>query len=85
MVGYPCRRKQPDSRSNVAKVWVDGVAGGVVLVGSRCRHAVWAVSKAAEDGLIPGTFWKLRSSGKFDNPCERIQRAKFSPACWAWA
>jgi hypothetical protein len=35
--------------------------------------------------LIPGTFWKLRSSGKFDTPCERMQRAKFSTSCWAWA
>jgi hypothetical protein len=35
--------------------------------------------------LIPGTFWKLRSSGKFETPCERMQRAKFSMSCWAWA
>ena len=35
--------------------------------------------------MIPGTFWKLRSSGKFDTPCERMQRAKFSMSAWAWA
>jgi hypothetical protein len=35
--------------------------------------------------LIPGTFWESRSSGKFDTPCERMQRAKFSMSRWAWA
>ena len=40
---------------------------------------------AGEDGLMPGTFWKLRSSGKFDTPCERMHRAKFSVSCVAWA
>lgn len=35
--------------------------------------------------MIPGTFWILRSSGKFDTWCERMQRAKVSVSCWAWA
>jgi hypothetical protein len=35
--------------------------------------------------LIPGTFWKFRSSGKFDTPCERMQRAKSRVSCWACA
>ena len=85
MLGYPCARRQFESRSSFACVCADGAAGGGAFTGSRCRQAVWAVLNAGEDGSIPGTFWKLRSSGKFDTPCERMQRAKFSVPCWAWA
>src|ERR1700739_920147 len=85
MLGYPCTRRQFESRSSFACVCADGAAGGGAFTGSRCRQAVWAVLNAGEDGSIPGTFWKLRSSGKFGTPCERMQRAKFRMSCWAWA
>lgn len=58
---------------------------GGAFTGSRCWQAVWAVLNAGEDGLSPGTSWKLRSSGKFDTPCDRMQRVKFSVARRAWS
>ncbi len=44
---------------------------------------------AGEDELIPGAL-RLNppplgvGSGKLDTACERMQRAKLSPSCWAW-
>jgi hypothetical protein len=51
---------------------------------------VWAASNAGEAELIPGTLTLNPppfgvGSGKFDTPCERMQRAKLSPSCCAWA
>jgi len=55
------------------------------LIGSRRWQDLWALMNAGEDGLIPATAWKSRSSGKRDTPCERMQRAKLIASCWAWA
>lgn len=85
MLGYPCARRQFESRSSFVCVWADGAAAGGAFTGSRCWQAVWAVLNAGEDGLSPGTSWKLRSSGKFDTPCDRMQRVKFSVARRAWS
>src|ERR1700693_5299838 len=85
MLGDACAGRPFVSRSSFACVCADGAAGGGDFTGSRCWQAIWAALNAGEDGLIPGTFWKLRSSGKFAAPRERMQRAKFSVSCWAWA
>jgi hypothetical protein len=85
MLGYPWVRKQFASRSSLACVRADGAAGGGDLPGSRRWQALWAAWNAGEDGLMPGTFRKLRLSGKFDTPCKRMQRAKLRVARWASA
>jgi hypothetical protein len=59
------------------------------FTGSRSLQAVCAALNAGEAELIPGAL-RLNpppvgvGSGKLETPCERMQRAKFSPCCWAW-
>ena len=84
----PCSRMQfAQCRS---RAYASGVGGSdwTCLTGSRFLQAVSAVRNAGEDELIPGA---LRAnapplgvgSGKLGTPCERMQRAKLSPCCWA--
>jgi hypothetical protein len=86
----PRARMHPAQWSSRAYACADGGADGGRFTGSKCWQAVCAASNAGEAELIPGTLTLNPppfgvGSGKFDTPCERMQRAKLSPSCCAWA
>jgi hypothetical protein len=86
----PCSRMHFAQCSSRAYACADGGSDWTCFTGNRSLQAVWAALNAGEDELIPGAL-RLNppplgvGSGKLDIPCERMQRAKLSPSCWAWA
>jgi hypothetical protein len=76
--------------SSRAYACADGGSDGTRFTGISSRQAVWAALNAGADELIPGALMLNPpplgvGSGKLDTPCERMQRAKLSPSCRAWA